>query len=167
MIAVLTIRNGSNSVMAVLNSQGKETVHTFFRVLLKNGIETHDEMVKKTEIVGLSQLLREEQELYQPPYQVIGSAVITMVKTVCYDAKTQNGDGLGERSLGEMNVEYDAYHKLALAKIQTEDLVPQVSDLNMVVKETLEFISTVVPGGLNAVIECLSQEDREYLKKRL
>lgn len=153
--------------MAVLNSQGKGAVNALLCILLKNGVETHDEMAKKTEIVGLSQLLREEQTLYQPPYQVIGNAVITMVKTVCYDAKTQSGNSLGEKSLGEMNVEYDAYHKLALAKIQTEDLVPQVSDLNMVVKETLEFISTVVPGGLNAVIECLPQEDREYLKKRL
>ena len=153
--------------MAILNSQGKEAVSTFFRVLLKNGIETHDEMAKKTEIVGISQLLREEQALYESPYQIVGNAIIAMVKTVCYDANTQSGNGQKEKTLGEMNVEYDAYHKLSLAKIQTEDLAPQVNDLNMVVKDTIAFIGNVVPGGLNAVIECLPQEDKEYLKKRL
>lgn len=166
-LAIITLRDGMPAVISILQAKGDVAFNNFFSTLFTNSIEAKDEMDKKTELYGMSKMLMGVQAFYNPPYSLVGKAVLTMVKTVCYDVSKQDRLEIGGKQLGELNVEYNAYHKLSLTKIGIEDPAPQVTDLKAMVKETLHFINNVVPGGVDAVVSSLPEADREYLQRRL
>ena len=66
-----------------------------------------------------------------------------------------------------MTIEYDAYHKLSLASIDIADPLPQVVDIDALIKETIQNVIEKVGNSWDPIFACLSESDRSYLQKRL
>ena len=66
-----------------------------------------------------------------------------------------------------MNVEYDAYHKLSLAKIQVADPLPQIQNADVLAEQTVRNLLAKYSGSIQAVLQSLNEADRAYLTKRL
>ena len=66
-----------------------------------------------------------------------------------------------------MNVEYDAYHKLSLAKIQVTDPLPQIQDVDALAEQTVRTLLSKYNGCMQEVLMSLPEADRTYLTKRL
>ena len=64
-------------------------------------------------------------------------------------------------------MEYDAYHKLSLAKIDTADPVPQITDTDGFITTTINQIAQKLGGSFDVVLNVLPEVDKEYLKKKL
>lgn len=64
-------------------------------------------------------------------------------------------------------MEYDAYHKLSLAKIDTADPVPQITDTDGFITTTINQIAQKLGGSFDVVLSALPEVDKEYLKKKL
>ena len=62
-------------------------------------------------------------------------------------------------------MEYDAYHKLSLAKIDTADPVPQITDTDGFITTTINQIAQKLGGSFDVVLSALPEVDKEYLKK--
>ena len=63
-------------------------------------------------------------------------------------------------------MEYDAYHKLSLAQIDTVDPVPQVTDVDAFVTATINQIGQKLGGSMD-VLNALPAGDKAYLQKKL
>ena len=64
-------------------------------------------------------------------------------------------------------MEYDAYHKLSLAKIDTADPLPQITDTDSFITMTMNEIAQKLGGSFDVVLNALPDMDKEYLKKKL
>lgn len=67
----------------------------------------------------------------------------------------------------QATIEYDAYHKLSLAKIDIADPLPQISDIDSVAKEAIQGIASKLGNSLDPIMAALPERDRSYLEKRL
>ena len=67
----------------------------------------------------------------------------------------------------QTTVEYDAYHKLSLARIQITDPLPQIQNVDVVAEETIRNVVTKYNSYMNAVLAALPEADRSYLEKHL
>ena len=64
-------------------------------------------------------------------------------------------------------MEYDAYHKLSLAQIDTTDPVPQITDVDAFVTATINQIGQKLGGSMDVVLNALPAGDRAYLQKKM
>lgn len=64
-------------------------------------------------------------------------------------------------------MEYDAYHKLSLAQIDTVDPVPQVTDVDAFVTAIINQIGQKLGGSMDVLFNALPAGDKAYLQKKL
>ncbi|KNB45510.1 hypothetical protein JH06_0846 [Blastocystis sp. subtype 4] len=163
-LSLLTILHGIDCSTKLILARGTETFMSFFTTIFINGIETMDETVRKVEVYGISQMLLKEQSFYQQPFTTLAQGILAMMRAVLRDV---NKNWTDSSNFLDIPVEYDAYHKLSLANIGVVDPIPQVNDLNGLLRQTISSVIGNTPGGLEALYVSLSPVDREYLQNKL
>lgn len=163
-LSLLTILHGIDCSTKLILARGTETFTSFFTTIFINGIETMDETVRKVEVYGISQMLLKEQSFYQQPFTTLAQGILAMMRAVLRDV---NKNWTDSSNFLDIPVEYDAYHKLSLANIGVVDPIPQVNDLNGLLRQTISSVIGNTPGGLEALYVSLSPVDREYLQNKL
>ena len=163
-LSLLTIFHGIECSTKLVLDRGTDTFHTFFTTIFSNGIETTDETTRKVEVYGIAQMLSKEQAFYQQPLSALSQGILAMMRAVLRDV---NKNWSGPSNFLDITVEYDAYHKLSLANIGVVDPIPQVNDLNSLLRQTISNVIGNTPGGLEAMYVSLAPVDREYLQNKL
>lgn len=64
-------------------------------------------------------------------------------------------------------MEYDAFHKLSLASIESIDPIPEVKDMMKLTQDMLQEVAQKCGGSFESILAALPAVDREYLQNKL
>lgn len=87
-LATLQILHGSGSFIPLITAKSQTTFVSFFNGLFMNAIEETQTLLRKIEVVGISQLLVNEPAFYQGVWTTLGYGVIMLVKANAKDVST-------------------------------------------------------------------------------
>lgn len=87
-LATLQVLHGSGSFIPLITAKQGNTFVNFFNGLFMNGIEETQSLLRKIEVVGMSQMLVNEPAFYQGAWATLGHGVVMLVKANSKDVST-------------------------------------------------------------------------------
>ena len=171
-ISTLQVLQGSNAFIPCLLQQ--PSILSFFNSLFMNGIEETDPLLKKIEIVGVSQLVMNEL-FYQNSFITLAHGLLLLIRTSSKEITSYSRSNpmnflevlFFYQYYKQISVEYDAYHKLSLAKIQSVDPLPQVVNPEDVAKEAAQSVLQKLGDSIHPLLASLPESERSYLENKL